>query len=66
MTKWKGSFCVTKLGILDRIWGNSPAMGKKSLEGSGGDSVLDTDKRTNNSKQIKNQQNLKAERLNCL
>lgn len=22
-TKWKGSFCVTKLKILDKIWGNS-------------------------------------------
>jgi len=23
MTKWKWTFCVTKLDILDRIWGNS-------------------------------------------
>ena len=23
MRKWKRTFCVTKLDILDRIWGNS-------------------------------------------
>ena len=42
MTKWKRTFYVTKLDILDRIWGNSPAMGKKSLEGSGEDCFFDT------------------------
>jgi len=67
MTKRKKDLCVAKLGILDRIWGDSPAMDKESLEGSGGDSPLDTDKRTNDSKgQLKKSRASKAERLNCL